>query len=207
MEWNFSLSALLLIIFILESSVRKYNLLNFLAILLLFVFMSLHAPEHTGYRSQSPCRITIVASRYNEVFVTSLIREAQKAILALAPETILELLRVPGAFEIPLAIKLVAEHQKPDAIIALGVILRGETAHAHLIATALSEQLLALSLEYSLPVIHEVLLLDSQAQARARCFGSQINRGAEAGQCALSMIEVTRSMIAKGVVDELGTNH
>ena len=156
--------------------------------------MSIHTPHLSKNISEQPFRIVIVASRYNADFVDSLVEEAQKEILNLAPKATVEIVRVPGSFEIPLTVKLVAERQEPDAILALGVIIRGETAHADLIADAITQHLLDISLHYSVPVIHEVLLLNNETQATARCLGEGFNRGAEAARTALEMIHIAEAI-------------
>ena len=156
--------------------------------------MSIHTPHLSKNISEHPCRIAIVASRYNGIFVDSLVEEAKKEILNLAPKATIEIVRVPGSFEIPLTVKLVAERQEPDAIVALGVIIRGETAHADLIADAITQHLLDISLHYSIPIIHEVLLLSHETQATARCLGEGFNRGAEAARTALEMIHVAEAI-------------
>ncbi len=156
--------------------------------------MSIHPPQPTQALSQDPYRIAIIASNYNAHFVNSLIQEAQKEILLRAPQTTITVLRVPGAFEIPLAVKLIAERQKPDAILALGLLIRGETSHADLIGNAITQHLLPISLHYSIPIIHEVLLLDNTTQATERCLGDRFNRGAEAARAALSMINLIENI-------------
>lgn len=150
--------------------------------------MSIHSPRFSQETSEHDYHITIVASSYNAQFVDPLVAAAQREILASAPKTAINIIHVPGAFEIPLAIKLIAQNQLPDAIIALGVILRGETAHAHLIGNAVTPHLLDISLEYDIPVVHGVLMLDNEIQARERCLGDTFNRGIEAARTALSMI-------------------
>lgn len=156
--------------------------------------MSTHLSQRPKIIFNNPLHISIVASQYNASFVDSMIAQAEKELRLLAPKVILKTVRVPGSFEIPLLVKLVAEHQKPDAIITLGVILRGETAHADLIAQAISQSLLQLSLTYALPVIHEVLLLNNEEQARERCHDHTYNRGAEAARAALSAIEAIHAL-------------
>lgn len=133
--------------------------------------------------------VAIVASQYNAEFVDGLASHAQSEMAALMPECTIHLVTVPGAFEIPLAVQEIGERGGFVAIIALGVIIQGETHHARLIAEAVTRSLLELSLKYRVPVIHEVLLVDDAAQARARCLEEENNRGTEAARIAVRMIQ------------------
>ena len=81
-------------------------------------------------------RFAIVASEYNRMYVDGLVRFAGQELKAIAPQAELSFVRVPGSFEIPIAVQAVAKYQKPDAILAFGLIFDGETLHASLIATA-----------------------------------------------------------------------
>jgi 6,7-dimethyl-8-ribityllumazine synthase len=74
-----------------------------------------------------------------------------------------------------------------DAIVAFGVIIQGATAHAELIGRTVTEALMQISLETRVPVIHEVLLVQNEEQARERCLGDEINRGTEAARVAIRM--------------------
>jgi 6,7-dimethyl-8-ribityllumazine synthase len=103
----------------------------------------------------------------------------------------------PGAFEIPLLAKLVAEKKKYNAILALGVVLQGATAHADLIGRAVTDSLQRISLEYSVPVINEVLLLQNEDQARQRCLELELNRGIEAARAAVSSARTVREIVSK----------
>ena len=141
-------------------------------------------------------RIAIVASRYNAKYVNAMLRAA-KVELGKA-KAIVEVVRVPGAFEIPaVASALAMRLAKPvDAIVCLGVILRGETTHAEHIGQAVTDALMQLQVDHMLPVIHEALLLENVDQAKKRCLDSSHNRGVEAAQTA---VEMTRVMARLGV--------
>ena len=144
-----------------------------------------------------PCggSFAIVASRYNALYVDALLRAARRELKA-AGATSVRVLRVPGAYEIPLAVAALARagEARPDAIICLGVILRGETVHAAHIGENVSRVLMDLQLETGVPVIHEVLLLENRAQAEVRCRSREHNRGREAAQTALAMAELMRRL-------------
>ncbi|HEY5704702.1 MAG TPA: 6,7-dimethyl-8-ribityllumazine synthase [Terrimicrobiaceae bacterium] len=138
----------------------------------------------------------IVASQYNNSYVQPLVDSASAEINDLEPGAHVFVVRVPGSFEIPLAVKLAAVRQF-DAIVALGVILQGETAHAELIARSVTGALLNLALEFRVPVIHEVLLLDNEEQAKARCLGTKLNRGIEAARAAVAMARTVKDLSSK----------
>ncbi len=132
-------------------------------------------------------RIAIVASAYNAEYVDGMIEGA----LEVLPGEV-ELIRVPGAFEIPVAAATLARRKRlrPAAVICLGVILRGQTTHAEYVGQSVTQQLATLAVETGIPMVHEVLLLESKAQAKARCLKAGTNRGAEAAHTALAMTEL-----------------
>lgn len=138
-----------------------------------------------------PHPVAIVASRYNPEFTDGLLAGAQRELESLLPNAEIDIYRVPGAFEVPVTVEALCRRtsKKPAAVVALGVIIRGKTAHADLIASSITDSLAQSAREHLVPVIHEVLLVDQPEHAAERsALDSPINRGAEAGRAAASMI-------------------
>jgi 6,7-dimethyl-8-ribityllumazine synthase len=136
----------------------------------------------------------VIASRYNARYVDAMVKAAQQQLQKAGAKTI-RVIRVPGAFEIPaVAARLAGARPAWSALICLGVILRGQTSHAQQIADAVSAALAQLQIQRAIPVIHEVLLLENEAQAVVRCLDKKHNRGAEAAQTALVMARVMSSL-------------
>lgn len=134
--------------------------------------------------------VAIIASSYHEEYVSSMIERARDELLVSMPNASVPLYRVPGAHEIPVCAAYVTAHTAVDVVICLGVLIRGETDHADLVARTVFEGLQKLAVESQIPIINEVLLLDDEEQAEERCLGDEINRGTEAGQAAVSMAEL-----------------
>lgn len=132
----------------------------------------------------------IVASQYNAEYVNGLVFHARQELEAIASAFQVTVHEVPGAFEIPIVVQELASHAAADVIIALGVIIEGATHHAALIGQTITDALMRISLTHRVPVIHEVLLLKDEEQARARCLGQEINRGTEAARVAARMAQI-----------------
>jgi 6,7-dimethyl-8-ribityllumazine synthase len=141
--------------------------------------------------------IAIVASLYNSAYVQGLLDAAREELGDLAPQAQLTVYRVPGAFEIPVCAEVVLEAARPDVLIAFGVIIRGSTEHADLVGSSVTDALQRMAVRHMVPVIHEVLLVNSEEQASERCLGLEMNRGAEAAQAAVSMVSLFRKMNEK----------
>ena len=153
--------------------------------------MSNIVPSRPRTATSSPRRnFAVVASQYNPEFVKGLVDATRRELVAMIPQCTIENFEVPGAFEIPVLLQEVAQRGGFDAIIALGVIIEGETAHADLIGRAITTALMDIALRFRVPVIHEVLLVKDDAQARARTMAEEHNRGTEAARAAVRMAGV-----------------
>jgi 6,7-dimethyl-8-ribityllumazine synthase len=139
-------------------------------------------------------RICIVAGKYNESFTDALVENTIAELGELVPNGRVDLIRVPGAFEIPAMVATIIERGVPSCVIALGVIIRGSTQHADLIGASVTHALQNIAVETMVPVIHEVLLVDDEKQAYARCIGENLNRGKEAARAAAAMIDIHQEL-------------
>jgi 6,7-dimethyl-8-ribityllumazine synthase len=155
--------------------------------------MSLDSPA-LGAAKASGLRISIVAASFNLKLVDALLaRVAARLHAAGVKRRHVTVVRVPGSNELPLAALLLARSGRPDAVIALGVIIRGGTIHYELIATAATGGLMDVALGTRIPVINGVIVAENAAQARARCKG-RIDRGAEFADAALAMAALRRRL-------------
>ena len=131
-------------------------------------------------------RVVIVAARFNDFVVSRLIEGAIDALVRHgASEKNLELVRVPGAYEMPLVVKKLALTRRFDAIVALGAVIKGDTAHFDFVAGECSSGVARASLDSGVPVGFGVLTCDTFEQAIDRAGGKAGNKGAEAALAAL----------------------
>lgn len=134
----------------------------------------------------------IAAARFNQELVDGLLASVLATLLQHGvSEGRIETVRVPGSHEVPYAIQLLADRDKHDCLIALGVLIGGDTNHHEMVGNSVSAALHHVSLTASLPVINGVIVANTRAQAEARCLGS-INRGAEFARAALEMAALKR---------------
>jgi 6,7-dimethyl-8-ribityllumazine synthase len=135
-------------------------------------------------------RIAIVVSRWNEL-VTKELLEGALSELERFGATEVEVVHVPGTWEMPLAIRaLIAREARPDAVIALGCILQGQTPHAKLLGADVASALMSLQIEHKIPVAWGVLTPETLEQALDRAGMKHGNKGREAAQAAIEMASV-----------------
>lgn len=156
--------------------------------------MSKSVPMRPRLAPKATLSFAIVASQYNARFTQPLVDNAYRELNILEPGATVSLISAPGSFELPLMVQAVAELDRYQAIIALGLIIQGETAHATLIAQSVTTSLLDISLAHRVPVIHGVLLVENEEQARARCVEQEFNRGVEAARAAVASARTLRDI-------------
>jgi len=138
-------------------------------------------------------RIAIVAARFNQEIVDELIKGCVQRLEdhGIKGQRV-EIHRVPGAFELPLAARLLAGTKKFSAIICIGAVIRGETPHFDYVAGECARGIADVSLSEKLPVIFGVLTTDNEQQAWDRCGGRHGHAGERAAEAALEMIALAR---------------
>ncbi|MEY2544229.1 MAG: 6,7-dimethyl-8-ribityllumazine synthase [Verrucomicrobiota bacterium] len=132
----------------------------------------------------------IVASQFNPAYVQGLVDHVTAELRTLTPGTTMSLFQVPGAFEIPIVVRELAMQKRGDAIIAIGVILKGKTDHAENLSRSVTDALQRIAVSHGVPVINAVLSFDDEDQARERCLENEINRGTEAARAAVEIANV-----------------
>jgi 6,7-dimethyl-8-ribityllumazine synthase len=132
-------------------------------------------------------RFAIVASQFNAPYVQGLVDHATKELHELSHGAAISIHCVPGSFEIPVMVRELARKKKNNAIIACGVIMRGETNHAKNLSRSVTDALQRIAIDYGVPVINVVLSFDNEDQARERCLENAINRGTEAARAAVEI--------------------
>jgi 6,7-dimethyl-8-ribityllumazine synthase len=140
-------------------------------------------------------RFAIVAARFNDTIVDSLIRGAVDTLLRHgAGEKQIDLIRVPGAFDLPFVVKRVAASKRYDAVVALGAVIRGATPHFDYVAGQCAAGLARASEESGIPVAFGVLTTETIEQAIERSGTKAGNKGADAALCALELANLLRRL-------------
>ena len=150
--------------------------------------------EINGELSAKGLKIAIVVSRFNSVLTEQLVKGAEDAFLRMGgAEKDLTLVRVPGAYELPLAASKLAA-KKVDAVVCLGAVVQGATAHADLINQATAKAFSEISIATGVPVLDGVVAAESLEQAVERCGTKQGNKGFSAMQSAIEMANVVKKL-------------
>jgi 6,7-dimethyl-8-ribityllumazine synthase len=144
--------------------------------------------------------IAVVAARFNEVVTSRLVEGALAGLTRHGvPDGAVHVVWVPGAFEIPLVARRLAGSGRFDAVVCLGAVIRGETAHFDLVAAEAARGIAEVSRSTGVPCIFEVLATDTLEQAEARAGGTHGNKGWEAAVAALEMVSVVERLPVQGV--------
>jgi len=158
--------------------------------------MSLAAPKLSRIDG-APYRFAVVAACFNTELVDGLLARVTQGLRAAGVKAgRIDAHRVPGSHEVPWAVARLAARGRYDCLIALGVLIGGDTNHHEMVGQSVSHALQQVAVTRGVPVINGVIVTENLAQARARCVG-RINRGAEFAQAALAMAELNRHLGGK----------
>ncbi|HVF08786.1 MAG TPA: 6,7-dimethyl-8-ribityllumazine synthase [Actinomycetota bacterium] len=154
---------------------------------------------YAGRLDGSNRRVAIVAARFNSIVTGKLVEGANAALTkhGLTDDDV-DLAWVPGAFEIPLVAARLARSGRYDAVICLGAVIRGDTAHFELVAGEAARGIARVALETGVPVIFEVLATENLAQAESRAGGEHGNKGWEAAEAALETASLVDQLPGSG---------
>ena len=138
-------------------------------------------------------RYVLIASQFNPTLTRALIKGAVNTLRrAGAVQADIDIVRVAGAFELPvMAARAVKAYPRPDAVVALGALIRGETAQYEVIAHAVAQGLMRVAVASGVPVTFGVIVAETHVQAKARAGGKFGNRGSEAAEAALSVLHAS----------------
>ena len=151
--------------------------------------------EFQGKNEGQGLRIGVVVSRWNSSVTEGLLRGTLRALIASdVPEEQITVVRVPGAWEIPLAAKELAAHGHYDALVALACVIKGETAHFEYVSEAAMHGIREVSLELGIPITCGILSTYTEEQATARSADNEENKGSEAALSAIEMATLVQAM-------------
>ncbi|MCD6161158.1 MAG: 6,7-dimethyl-8-ribityllumazine synthase [candidate division Zixibacteria bacterium] len=151
--------------------------------------------EYSGDLNAAGQKFAIVVSRFNEFFSEKLLDGALDCIKRHGgSEDTISIVRVPGSFEIPYAAARIAKLKKIDAIICLGVVIRGQTPHYEYINSEVAKGVAKISLDSGLPVVFGLVTADTLEQAIERCGSKSGNKGFAAAQTAIEMVNLFKEI-------------
>lgn len=154
-----------------------------------------HIKTVEGLMEAKGYKIAIIASRFNDFMVNFLIGGAVDYLVRHgADKDDLTIVRVPGAFEMPIVAKKLAESKKYDGIVAVGAVIRGATPHFDFVAAETTKGLAHVSLEYGIPVGFGLLTTDNMEQAIERSGSKAGNKGVEAASALLETLQVLKQL-------------
>ena len=157
------------------------------------------AREIAGSLGAQGLRVGVIAAQFNEAVTARLLRGAREAAERHGVrEDDLTIVRVPGSFELPQAAERMARGGRWDALVALGCVIRGETAHFDFVAAEAARGVAQVARETGVPVAFGVLTTETTEQAMARSGGAQGNRGFDAMESAIKMASVHRQLREAG---------
>jgi len=146
-------------------------------------------------RVHDDARFAIIASRWNPRIVDALIDGARRAFADHGvAEAAVDLLRVPGAWEIPIAAEKLALTDRYAAIVALGCVVRGETRHYEHVADGCAQGLMRVALDHGVAVLNGVLAVERHEDAQARAGGTHGNKGEEVALAAMEMVDLWKTL-------------
>lgn len=150
---------------------------------------------HRGRTNAEGYRFAVAVSRWNDFLTSKLLEGALDALSAHgAADDAVEVIKVPGAFELPLAVMKAAETGRFDAVIALGVVIRGETPHFDYVAGEAAKGVAQAGMKTGVPAIFGVVTTDTLEQAINRCGGKAGNKGYEAAVAAIETADLFRTL-------------
>lgn len=154
---------------------------------------------HTQIALDPACRVVVIRAMYNEAVTRALLTGCCLRLEELGlPESQRTVLDVPGAYELPLAAKWALESApRPDAVVVLGAVIRGDTAHFDYVCDSVTQGCTTLQLQHGVPVVFGVLTCDNLSQALARVGGAHGHKGVEAADTVAAMLQVRGRLAAR----------
>ncbi|MCI0470176.1 MAG: 6,7-dimethyl-8-ribityllumazine synthase [Candidatus Aminicenantes bacterium] len=150
--------------------------------------------EYNGQLTAKGFKFAVIVSRFNDFITEKLLEGAADAIDRCGGDkNAIDVLRVPGAFEIPLVAKRAAQTKKYDAIICLGAVIRGETPHFDYVAGEVTKGIALLNLEFSIPIAYGIITADTTEQAIERAGNKMGNKGFQSAQAAIELLNLFKA--------------